>query len=127
MAAETREDLVVDYKFKLATVIVDHIEDSIHFYQDVLGFQLVRKFYQEQGGLCLLKSPDGASIELIDSKAFPVGFWSLGMEVDDFEAAIEDLRGKGMKFIWGPQELPLGKLAGLKDPNGVKIMVLTLS
>ena len=37
-----------------------------------------------------------------------------------------DLRAKGMKFIWEPQELPLGKLAALEDPNGVKIVVLTL-
>ena len=76
--------------------------------------------------MCLLESPDGASVELIDSEAFPVGFWSLGMMVDDFDAAIEDLRAKGMKFIWEPQELPLGKLAALEDPNGVKIVILTL-
>ncbi|MDD5823891.1 MAG: VOC family protein [Firmicutes bacterium] len=117
----------MNYKFKLGTIIADDIDKSIDFYQNVLGFKLIRKFYQEEGGLCLLKSPDGASIELIDSKAFPTGFWSLGMEVDDFEAAINDLREKGMSFIYGPEELPLGKLAGIEDPNGVKIMVLSLN
>lgn len=116
----------MNYHFKLATVIVDDIEKSINFYRDVLGFKQVRKFYQEQGGLCLMESPDGGSIELIDSKNFPVGFWSLGMMVDDFDAAIEDLKAKGMKFIWEPQELPLGKLAALEDPNGVKIVILAL-
>lgn len=33
---------------------------------------------------------------------------------------------KGMKFIYGTEDLPLGKLAGMEDPNGVKIMILTL-
>ena len=115
------------YSFKLATIIARNIDKSIDFYQNVLGFKLVRRFYQEQGGLCLLESPDGSNIELIDSANFPAGFWSLGMVVDDFDAAIEDLKSKGMKFIWEPQELPLGKLAALEDPNGVKIVVLTLS
>lgn len=116
----------MNYKFNLATIIAKDIEESIKFYQDVLGFKLIRKFYNEGGGLCLMKSPDGASIELIDSEAFPTGFWSLGMEVDDFDAAIKDLKEKGMKFIYGPEDLPLGKLAGMEDPNGVKIMILTL-
>ena len=115
------------YHFKLATIIADDIDKSIDFYQNVLGFKLIRKFYRENGGLCLMESPDGASIELIDSKDFPVGFWSLGMMVDDFDAAIEDLRAKGMEFIWEPQDLPLGKLAAVQDPNGVKIVVLTLT
>lgn len=117
----------MDYKFNLATIIAEDIEESIEFYRDVLGFELIRKFYNESGGLCLMKSPDGASIELIDSKAFPTGFWSLGMEVDDFDVAIDDLKEKGMKFIYGPEDLPLGKLAGMEDPNGIKIMVLSLS
>jgi len=117
----------MNYNFKVATIIAEDIDQSIDFYRDVLGFKLVRKFYQEAGGLCLMQSPDGASIELIDSKAFPTGFWSLGMEVDDFDAAIADLREKGMEFIYGPQELPLGKLAGMEDPNGVKIMVISLN
>ena len=117
----------MNYRFKLGTIIADDIDKSIDFYQNVLGFKLIRKFYREEGGLCLLESPDGASIELIDSKVFPKGFWSLGMEVDDFDAAIDDLREKGMTFVFGPEELPLGKLAGIEDPNGVKIVVLSLN
>ena len=117
---------MLKYSFQLATIIAKNIDESIDFYQNVLGFKLVRKFYQERGGLCLLEGPDGANIELIDSKDFPTGFWSLGMMVDDFDAAIDDLKSKGMTFIWEPQDLPLGKLAALEDPNGVKIVVLTL-
>lgn len=36
---------------------------------------------------------------MIDSKAFETGFWSIGVEVDDFEAAIEELKAKECIFM----------------------------
>ena len=114
------------YSLKLSTIIVKDIEESISFYQDVLGFEMVEKFYQDAGGLVLMQSPDGAAVELIDSKAFETGFWSIGVEVDDFEAAIEELRSKGCKFVYEPTSLPLGKLAMIEDPNGVKVAIIQL-
>ena len=51
----------------------------------------------------------------------------MGIEVDDFEAAIEDLRAKGCTFIYEPATLPLGKLAMIEDPNGVKVAILQLN
>ena len=115
------------YKLKLATIIAEDIDESISFYRDILGFEMVERFYNETGGLVLMQSPEGAAVELIDSKSFKTGFWSIGMEVDDFEEAIEDLRAKGCKFIWEPQTLPLGKLAAIEDPNGVQVVVLKMN
>ena len=115
------------YTLNLSTIIVKDIEESIAFYRDVLGFEMVEKFYQEAGGLVLMKSPDGAAVELIDSKAFETGFWSIGVEVEDFEAAIEELKSKGCTFVYEPATLPLGKLAMIEDPNGVKIAVVNLN
>ena len=114
------------YKLKLTTIIADDIEESIAFYRDILGFEMVEKFYQDAGGLVLMQSPDGAAVELIDSKAFETGFWSIGVEVEDFEAAIEELRAKGCSFVYEPTTLPLGKLAMITDPNGVKIAIIEL-
>ena len=114
------------YTLKLSTIIAKDIEESIAFYQDVLGFEMIEKFYQEAGGLVLMQSPDGAAVELIDSKAFETGFWSMGVEVEDFEAAIEELKSKGCAFAYEPTTLPLGKLAMIEDPNGVKIAIIHL-
>ena len=58
------------YKLTLSTIIVKDIDESISFYHDVLGFEMIEKFYQEEGGLVLMKSPDGAAVELIDSNNF---------------------------------------------------------
>ncbi len=117
----------MDYKLKLSTIIVKDIEESISFYQDTFGFEMVEKFYNEDGGLVLMQSPGGSAVELIDSKNFETGFWSMGVEVEDFDTAIEELRSKGCKFIFEPASLPLGKLAMIEDPNGVKIAILQLT
>ena len=114
------------YSLKLSTIIAKDIEESVAFYRDVLGFEMIEKFYQDEGGLVLMQSPDGAAVELIDSKAFETGFWSIGVEVDDFESAIEELRAKGCKFVYEPATLPLGKLAMIEDPNGVKVAILQM-
>ncbi|MBQ4045858.1 MAG: VOC family protein [Lachnospiraceae bacterium] len=115
------------YKLTLSTIIVKDIDESISFYHDVLGFEMIEKFYQEEGGLVLMQSPDGAAVELIDSKNFETGFWSIGVEVEDFDAAIEELRRKGCTFVYEPATLPLGKLAMILDPNGVKVAVIELN
>lgn len=115
------------YTLKLSTIIAKDIEESISFYQDILGFEMIEKYYNDDGGLILMQSPDGSAVELIDSKAFDTGFWSIGIEVDDFDAAIKDLKEKGCKFIFEPKELPLGKLAMIVDPNDVKIAILQLN
>ena len=39
------------YTLKLSTIIAKDIEESITFYQDVLGFEMIEKFYQEAGGV----------------------------------------------------------------------------
>ena len=115
------------YTLKLATIVVKDVEESIAFYQDVLGFQVVEKFYRDDGGLVLLQSPDGAAAELIDSKAYETGFWSIGVEVDDFEGAMEELKAKGCTFVFEPATLPLGKLAMIQDPNGVRVAIIHLN
>ena len=115
------------YTLKLSTIIVKDIEESISFYQDILGFEIIEKYYNDDGGLVLMQSPDGAAVELIDSCNFGTGFWSIGVEVDDFDAAIEELKAKGCTFVFELKTLPLGKLAMIEDPNGVKVAVLQLN
>jgi len=51
------------YSLKISTIIAKDIEESIAFYQNVLGFEMVEKFYQEAGGLVLMQSPNGAAVQ----------------------------------------------------------------
>lgn len=43
------------------------------------------------------------------------------------EAACEELRAKGAKFVYEDQSLPLGKIACIEDPNGVKLVIVEYS
>ena len=52
------------YSLKLSTIIAKDIDESVAFYRDVLGFEMVEKFYGDDGGLILMQSPDGAAVEL---------------------------------------------------------------
>ena len=43
------------------------------------------------------------------------------LEVVDFEAAVEYLKKKKIKFVVGPVEFPLCRMVAVRDPDGNKI------
>ncbi len=48
----------------------------------------------------------------------------IGFEVDDFEAAITDLKAKGVEFVVQPTDLGFAKFAFIKDAAGTTLEVL---
>jgi predicted enzyme related to lactoylglutathione lyase len=48
---------------------------------------------------------------------------SIALEVDDFDAAIAELKKKGVEFEMGPLETPVCHMAVLRDPDGSKICI----
>lgn len=43
---------------------------------------------------------------------------SVGLEVEDFEAAIRELRTANVEFVFGPLETPVCHMAFVRDPDG---------
>lgn len=43
---------------------------------------------------------------------------SVALEVEDFEAAIADLKAAGIEFMFGPLETPVCHMAFVRDPDG---------
>ena len=43
---------------------------------------------------------------------------SVGLEVDDFDKAVDELRGAGVDFVFGPIETPVCHMAFVRDPDG---------
>jgi catechol 2,3-dioxygenase-like lactoylglutathione lyase family enzyme len=43
---------------------------------------------------------------------------SVALEVDDFGAAVDELRAAGVKFQFGPLEPPVCHMAFVRDPDG---------
>ncbi len=48
---------------------------------------------------------------------------SVAIEVDDFDAAVKNLKAKKCKFLFEPTETPVCHMALVSDPDGNKIMM----
>ena len=95
-------------------------EDLASWYDKTLGFPVVHRY----GGNVFVRAPDGAMLEIIPSEGDAVktqmktpGIRHIAITVDDFDAAKQDIEGKGIEII---QELNAGgnRLAFFHDPEG---------
>ena len=115
----------MDTSVKLATIIVRNMEDSVKFYSEVMGFGIDSEYdLGPRGRITMMRGSGDAMVELIESQAYPVGFYSVGMSVGDMEAAMAEYRAKGAKIVGEPVPITGGSLAFIEDPNGVRIAIV---
>lgn len=115
------------------------MDESIRFYTDVLGMQLVERMTTAptKGEVATLRSP-GSEQELeLNFYARDSPFWApysngedldhLAFEVGDLAAAVEGMRRKGVTIVVEPftigAEIGWGE-AYIRDPNGIWIELL---
>ena len=60
-----------------STMIVKNLEESVIFYRDILGFTEVYHVDLPFGGITIMNSLGGASVELIQAPQFEVGLYSV--------------------------------------------------
>jgi len=118
---------------------VKRMEESIKFYTDVLGMQLVERKQtpQTHGEWATLKSPGSDQvIELnwyLHGSTFGDPYENgseidhLGFEVDNLETWIRELEAKGVKILVRPYEIGGWNEAFIEDPNGIWIEFLQKS
>ena len=98
-------------------VPVDDIERALDFYQNILGFSVIRR-----DGPWAEIDANGLNIGLNGRE--PEGAQAGGGPVITFqpeaglEAAIEDLEGRGVEFAAGISEHDWGRVATFKDSEG---------
>jgi catechol 2,3-dioxygenase-like lactoylglutathione lyase family enzyme len=121
-------------------IMVNDIQKSVEFYNDVLGFSISNKIDMAEVGLsAVFVEKDGSRIGLMNYKGkkipkrLEIGKIELGessipindhitFSVDDIEATTTELKGKGVVFNLEPIQLEGGiKVAFFKDPEGVQI------
>lgn len=108
-----------------STMIVKNLEESVKFYRDVLGFQEGYHVDLTGGGaITIMKSPGGASVELIEHPNFEVGLYSIGTDVDDLDEAIRHLKEKGYETTGPVIPTTVGRQTFVLDPNGVRICLI---
>lgn len=111
----TNGDLPV--KLSEFAVFTDAVEDVARFYEKLLG----REPTHSAPG-CALFSDGGT--EVLVHETYEPGEDDLpcenhvAFEVDDLDAAFDELRERGLEFEVPPRDLPWGRSAYLRDPAG---------
>ncbi|HBC93755.1 MAG TPA: glyoxalase [Pelotomaculum sp.] len=114
-------------KFRSATLKVKNLEDSLRFYQGIVGLAVDRR-YMDRPGVEIAFLGDGETkIELIcmeDYKDIQIGKdISLGFEVASVDEKIQFIKDQGLSIHSGPFQVnPELKYFYMLDPDGLKIM-----
>ena len=110
------------------TIKVKNLEESIEFYQDIVGLKVQRRFEAgpEREIAFLAASAGETEVELIADQGkedIDIGQdISLGFEVDSAVQKIKFLKDKGIEIESGPvSPNPQIEFFYVLDPNGVKI------
>ena len=112
--------------FLWTTITVNNMEESLKFYQEIVGLPLSRRFPAVPGMEIAFLGEDATKVELIfnpDVKEVSMGTGvSLGFAVESADEKIAFLEKKGTKLHSGPfSPNPHVKYFFIMDPNGLKI------
>ena len=112
-------------KIKYTTLIVKDMDESIKFYTNVMGFKIDSQYdLGPDGAITLLKGEGETMVEIIQNPVNEPGLFSMGMDVEDLETTLEELKAKGAKVTMEPTPITVGTLAFIEDPNGVRIALI---
>lgn len=112
-------------KVKYATIIVEDMDESIKFYTEVMGFKIDSKYdLGPAGAITLLAGEGDTMIEIIKNPTDEPGLFSIGMDVEDLNTTIRELKIKGAKITMEPTPITVGQLAFIEDPNGARIALI---
>lgn len=112
------------------TLNVKNMEESLKFYNGLLGIKIFRRFSPNPGvNIAMVGEKYGPKIELIcsennNSKIQSRGI-SIGFEVKSLDEAVKYMKSKGIAIKRGPISPSPGiKFFFIDDPNGVEIQIV---
>ncbi len=116
-------------KFCHCTVMVKNIEDSLKFYQKIVGLPLTRRFMSGPAKEIVFLGSGETQVELIEDKEKPEirhsENISLGFEVVSVDEKMAFINEKGLKVHSGPfQPNPNVRFFYVTDPDGLKIQFI---
>lgn len=123
-------------KYLHTMIRVNHLDESIKFYTEVLGMKLISKDDYPDGQFTLAfvsygSSKDDPCIELTynyGKHSYQLGdaFGHIALATDDIYATCEKVRAAGVKITREPGPMKHGKtvIAFIEDPNGYKIELI---
>ena len=113
-------------KFCWVTITVKNLEESLRFYQEIVGLTIARKFQAGPGVEITFLGNGETKVELIYNEGIKeIGIGhniSLGFEVDSVDDMMAFVKERGITIHSGPFEPnPNIKFFYVLDPNGLKI------
>ena len=123
----------VNYRLHHFHLICSNLDEMIDFLSEILGARLVarRKFGTADGAtldlngtLINLRVTREDETVLGDSSQVRYGYDHLGLEVEDVDAAYEELKAKGFSFIAPPQDFENLRIAFFKGPDNITVELL---
>lgn len=113
-------------KFLWTTILVNNMDESLKFYEEILGLKLADRFQAGPGMEISFLGEGETKIELIcneNLKKLDAGNRvTLGFNVESLDERVQFVKDKGINIITGPvQPNPRIKYFIIQDPNGVKI------
>ncbi len=113
-------------KVKNAVVAVENLDESARFYTEILGMEEFRRFSPREGlTIAFFKGEGDATIELIQGEEGKKGLYMVGMEIDDMDREVANLKAKGIQLTRGPFGAPGGpRIAFLEGPDGMEIELI---
>ena len=109
------------------TIYTAKLEESIKFYEDIVGLKIQTDLRQFGGNIVFLAEKEGdTQVELIDEpeKAYKGSGISMGFHVEDVDAKREELITKGLEPTPIIAPNPEVKFFFVDDPNGVTVQFI---
>ena len=113
-------------KFLCTTLLVNNMEESLKFYEEIIGLKLVDRFQAGPGMEISFLGEGETKVELICNKNIKKldagNRVTLGFKVESLDEKINFIKENGINIITGPvQPNPSIKYFIIQDPNKVKI------
>lgn len=117
-------------KFCWVTINVNNVEESIKFYKDLIGLEILDRFTPYEGvEIVMLGEENGTMVELISNQTTKLktkGI-SIGFKVDSLEKSIETMKNNGVKILTEPvSPSPNLEFYFVEDPNGLEIQLIKM-
>lgn len=115
-------------KFLWTTIYVRNLDESVSFYSDLLGLQVIKRFPagpDTEIAFMGNRTDNETLVELMaDSKKGITSFGesiSIGFAVDSVDAMLDIVKRKDIPVNSGPFETPAFRFFCIKDPNGLNV------
>jgi lactoylglutathione lyase len=113
-------------KFCWTTIVVNNVEESLKFYEEIVGLTVDRRFKAPTGTEFVFLGKGETKLELIsnetEEKVNLGRDVSIGFEVKSVDEKLSFVKEKGITIHSGPFQLgPRVKFFFVLDPNGLKV------